>query len=188
MCENSIYVKNRQATGRENLALRQLPGHHNTNGFYPANPQAKDQKLVCIRQLKDMTVTRMQGIKSGHMSSGLPIGMANLAASLIRRRKIAATFVPAGATWLSSKGELPKHWNYSAYHDGIVMEGMRFPLWALQVGLQVRIGAAPKKRRRKVAKVTGKKGMLVLERAIKEATAVPKPKKAKAKKKARAKA
>jgi hypothetical protein len=47
MCEGSIYVKHRQATDKERLVVRNIPGY-SFNGYYPYE-SAGDSRLVCVR-------------------------------------------------------------------------------------------------------------------------------------------
>lgn len=47
MCEGSIHVAHRKAKEDEDLVVKEIPGH-GIVGYYPADPTAKDQKLVCV--------------------------------------------------------------------------------------------------------------------------------------------
>jgi hypothetical protein len=47
MCEGSIHVKHRLATGKEHLVVRKIPGLR-MKGYYPV-PTTADDRLVCIR-------------------------------------------------------------------------------------------------------------------------------------------
>jgi len=48
MCEGSIHVPHRLATGRERLVLKEIP-RHGMKGFYPAFARSSCPKLVCVR-------------------------------------------------------------------------------------------------------------------------------------------
>jgi hypothetical protein len=48
MCEGSIHVAHRQAKAKESLVVRSIP-HHGLKGYYPADADSFDSKLVCVR-------------------------------------------------------------------------------------------------------------------------------------------
>lgn len=59
MCQGSIHVAHRNAKTKEKLVLRNVPGHGNTKGLYPANPKITDQRLVCVRGTKTVILDRV---------------------------------------------------------------------------------------------------------------------------------
>lgn len=50
MCTGSVYVEHRQAAEHEDLVVRRIPGFSAHKGLYPSDPDAQDQRMVCVRR------------------------------------------------------------------------------------------------------------------------------------------
>lgn len=58
MCEGSIHVAHRLAGESESLELRAIP-NYGIMGFYPVDPKASDQRLVCMRGRKEVVIEKI---------------------------------------------------------------------------------------------------------------------------------
>ena len=164
MCESSIHVKNRRATARERLVLRNVRGGH--MGFYPAHSRAENPALVCIREVTEITLT---GIKvQPQFVSGGNKGMAKMFAAVAKLdgETVKARFAPGNAQLMPADSATIVGWSDFLYADSVVVNNYRIPLYFLEAGMRAEIGERPARKPR---------GMKVVEASINEALAMPDP-------------
>ena|SRR5215475_64311 len=167
MCESSIYARNRRATSRERLELRKVFGHHGRDtghmGFYPRHARSDQPKLVCIRKTTELTVGNVH-LNEGACRHFTPKQWQHVKVAVKAVEK--ATFEPAHCK--TDPGNV-MFWDIFMYSDSLIINGTRLPLYLFEIGMQVDIGERPVRKPR----ITGKKGMKVVEASVKEALALP---------------
>jgi hypothetical protein len=85
MCEGSIHVAHRQAKAQETLVVRSIP-HHGMKGYYPADADDFDNKLVCVRgTTKDAVIHELRITPDHHLPSYFRkyVGQKNLVVTLL---------------------------------------------------------------------------------------------------------
>jgi hypothetical protein len=114
-------------------------------GFYGLYPRSgKDQRLVCLRGRTEIVVKQIM-LRPGAVSS-------KTLRLLQGKRNVKATFV------------------FNGYGDTIEFGKQKVLIHCCQIGMQIDVGVPVAKRQRKI---TGKPGMKVIERALREIAVLP---------------
>jgi hypothetical protein len=147
MCEGSIHVAHRQAKAKESLVVRSIP-HHGLKGYYPADADGFDSKLVCVRGItKDAVIHELRVTPNQYAPDHY---VPTYFQQYIGQKNLKVTLLHAGyADWI-------------VFGDDSVSEPhKRLALGYVADGVRVDIG---------IPAITGDDGMKVIEQALDEQT------------------